>query len=65
MFDEMESNRRKRMFAGTLVLTGFLLGRYVSPKFYLLDAFVGANMLQSAITGFCPSDKLSEKVGSA
>lgn len=40
--------------AGTLVLAGLLLGYLVSPWWLLLSAFVGVNMFQAAVTGFCP-----------
>lgn len=40
--------------AGTLVLSGLTLGYFLSPWWLLLSAFVGVNMFQSAVTGFCP-----------
>jgi hypothetical protein len=42
--------------AGTVTLTGLLLGFFVSPWGYLLTAFAGLNVLQSAFTGFCPPE---------
>jgi hypothetical protein len=42
-------------FAGFIVLLGLALGHYVSPWWYLLSAFGGANMIQAAFTGFCPA----------
>ncbi len=41
-------------FAGTVILASLALGVWVSPWFFALTAFVGANMLQAAFTGFCP-----------
>ena len=41
-------------FAGFMVLLSLALAWYVSPYFLALTAFVGANLLQSAFTGFCP-----------
>ena len=41
-------------FAGFMVLLSLLLGHFVSPYFYWFTAFVGANLLQSSFTGFCP-----------
>ena len=56
-------------FAGIMVLFSLALGWLVSPYWLLLTAFVGANMLQSAFTGFCPAAivfrKLGLKAGSA
>ena len=45
--------------AGTFILLSLLLGVEASPLFHskywlLFTAFVGANLLQSSITGFCP-----------
>ncbi len=42
-----------RMFAGTMVLLGIGLGTWVNANWYWLTAFVGANLLQSSLTGFC------------
>ncbi len=43
-----------RAIAGTFVLASLALGRWVHPGFYLFTAFVGANLLQSAFSGWCP-----------
>lgn len=45
-----------RIMAGTVTLTGLALGFFVSPWGYLLTAFAGLNVLQSAFTGFCPPE---------
>ena len=50
-------------FAGFMVLLSLALGRYVSPYWLLLNAFVGANMLQAGITGFCPAAMIFKKLG--
>ena len=47
-----------RAFAGCFVLASLALGWWVHPGFFLFTAFVGANLLQSAFTGFCPLEKL-------
>jgi len=52
-------------FSGTMVLTGLALGYFVHPGWYLLSAFVGANLLQSAFTGFCPLAMILKKLGAA
>lgn len=50
----MNSMERKiRAIAGTFVLTSVTLGWFVSPWWFLFTAFVGANLLQSALTGWC------------
>lgn len=50
-------------FAGTMVLISVLLTYFVHPNFVWLTVFVGANMLQSAFTGFCPAAKILSKFG--
>lgn len=50
-------------FAGTMVLAGLVLGLYVNPNGYWLSAFVGANLLQSAFTGFCPLAMILRRLG--
>ncbi len=52
-------------FAGSMVLLSLLLGYFVSPYWLWLAAFVGANMLQSAFTGFCPLAMILRKAGVA
>ena len=49
--------------AGTLILTSLTLAHYVSPSWLWLTAFVGANLLQSAFTGFCPAETVLRKLG--
>ncbi|MDR6757972.1 putative membrane protein [Mycoplana sp. BE70] len=50
-------------FAGFMVLLSVALTVWVSPLFVWLTVFVGANLLQSAFTGFCPAAKLLKKLG--
>lgn len=52
-----------RIMAGSLVLVGVALGRFVSGWWLLLPAFVGACLLQSAITGFCPPSLILSRLG--
>jgi hypothetical protein len=47
-------NHWLRAIAGTFVLLSVSLGWWVHPAWYLLTAFVGLNLLQSAFTGWCP-----------
>jgi hypothetical protein len=49
--------------AGAMVLVSLLLGHYVSPYWFWFTAFVGANLLQSAFTGFCPLALILRKAG--
>ena len=52
-----------RAFAGTFVLASLALGRFVDTRFLWLTAFVGANLLQSSFTRFCPLEKLLRRLG--
>jgi rhodanese-related sulfurtransferase len=45
--------RQVRIAAGSLVLTGAILGRFVHPGFYGLSAFVGAGLVFAGVTDFC------------
>lgn len=45
--------RQVRFAAGLFVLTGILLGAFVSPYLYILSAFVGGGLMFSALTDTC------------
>ena len=59
----MTVNQAVIAFAGFMVLLSLALAWYVSPYFLVLTAFVGANLLQSAFTGFCPAATIFRKLG--
>jgi hypothetical protein len=40
--------------AGSFVLVSLLMSQVHSPYWLFVTAFVGLNMFQAAITGFCP-----------
>jgi len=50
-------------FAGCMVLISLILYLIHSHYWLWLTAFVGANLLQSAFTGFCPLAKLLKLLG--
>ncbi len=52
-----------RIFAGTMVGTGVILGALVHPAWYLLPAFVAVNLIQSAFTRWCPLENMLVKLG--
>jgi len=52
-----------RAIAGVFVLVSLALGRWVHPGFYLFTAFVGANLLQSAFTRWCPAISILRALG--
>ena len=49
--------------AGSFVLISLFLSWVHSPYWLLFTAFVGANMVQSSFTGFCPMAKVLKKIG--
>ena len=49
--------------AGLMVLASIALGVWVSIYWLWLGVFVGANMFQASITGFCPLAKFLTKMG--
>jgi hypothetical protein len=49
--------------AGTFILLSVLLAVYVNINWLWFTAFVGANLLQSAFTGFCPMATILKKLG--
>jgi len=54
----LELMRQVQIAAGSLVLTGVLLGFLVNPAFYLLSGFVGAGLTLAGVTGFCGMARL-------
>ena len=59
----MKTENAVRIFAGTVILTSVILTHWASPWWLLLTTFVGINLIQSAITGFCPAEILFRKMG--
>ena len=50
-------------FAGIMIMASVALAWLVTPWFLLLTAFVGANLFQTAFTGFCPAAIVLKKFG--
>ena len=61
----MNIDRAVLAFAGTLILLSLALAHFVSPLWLWLTAFVGANLLQASVTGFCPAAIVLRKLGVA
>jgi hypothetical protein len=59
----MTINEALRLIAGTFVLLSLALGYWVHPGWYLLTAFVGLNLFQSAFTKWCPMMWLLGRLG--
>lgn len=58
----MSTERWIRLVAGTLVLLSLALGTWVNRNWYWFTAFVGANLLQSALTRWCLMEDILRKV---
>lgn len=64
----MNTHRMVRMFAGIFILVSLALGvpespLFVSKYFLWFTVFVGANLLQSSFTQFCPLEIMLKKAG--
>ena len=59
----MTTDRAVQAFAGIMILISIALTQFVSPWFWLLTAFIGFNLFQSAFTGFCPAAMVMRKLG--
>lgn len=64
----MTTERLVRLFAGAFVLASLALGAdaspvFVSRHFLWITLFVGANLFQSALTGFCPLEIVLKRLG--
>ncbi len=64
----MNTERLIRIFAGSFVLASLALGvkespLFVNANFLWFTAFVGANLLQSGFTCFCPLEMILKRLG--
>ena len=64
----MKSWQVVRLFAGAMILLSLGLGMAESPWFVsgwwlVLAAFVGGNLLQSAVTRWCPLEIVLRRLG--
>lgn len=59
----MSVDRIVMLFAGFMVLLSLALGHFLSPYWLWLAAFVGANLMQASVTGFCPLALILKKLG--
>jgi hypothetical protein len=59
----MTVDRIVMAFAGSMILLTVILSQLHSVYWLFFTAFVGANLLQSAFTGFCPLAIILKKIG--
>ena len=59
----MSIDRIVMLFAGTVVLVSLVLSQLHHVYWLFLTAFVGANLLQASMTGFCPLASILKLLG--
>jgi len=59
----MTVERALRLIAGFFVLLSVALGVWVNKNWFWFTAFVGANLLQSGFTDWCPMMTILRKLG--
>ncbi len=59
----MTVERGVRMMAGVMVLLSLALAHFFSLYWLWLTAFVGLNLLQSALTNWCPAMNILRAMG--
>ncbi len=59
----MTIDRLVLAFAGAMILISLVLSQVHSVYWLWFTAFVGANLLQSSITGFCPLVQILKPLG--
>jgi hypothetical protein len=59
----MTLDRAVLFFAGVMVLISLVLTTFVSPLFIWFTVFIGVNLIQSAVTGFCPAALVFRALG--
>ena len=52
-----------RLMAGLFVVVTTALGMWMNPAFFWLTLFVGANLLQSGFTNWCPMMAVLRRAG--
>jgi hypothetical protein len=59
----MTVERALRLVAGSFVIASTALGMWVEPAFFWFTLFVGANLVQSSFTNWCPMMTILRKAG--
>ena len=59
----MTVERLLRGIAGSFILVSVLLAHYHSSYWLFFTGFVGLNLLQSALTNWCPMITILKKLG--
>jgi len=59
----MNVEKMVHIVAGSFILASLALAHFVNPNWLWFTAFVGANLLQSGITGWCLMNQILKKMG--
>lgn len=59
----MKLESKIEIVAGTLMLISVALAHWVDERWLLLAVFVGLNLIQSPITGFCATETMLKALG--
>lgn len=59
----MNLDRAVLAFAGVMILLSVALAHFFSPWWLLFTVFIGLNMLQASVTGFCPAAMIFGRLG--
>lgn len=54
----IEINRQVQITAGSIVLTGVILGALVNPLFFAVSGFIGAGLVFAGVSGWCGMAKV-------
>ncbi len=60
---KMSLDRSVLLFAGVMTLLSVMLTTLISPYFVWFTVFIGANLIQSSFTGFCPAASVFRAFG--
>lgn len=58
----MSIDNQIRAFAGVFIMASLLLAQYHNHNWLYFTTFVGLNLFQSSITGFCPLEMILRKI---
>jgi hypothetical protein len=59
----MTVEKMVHVIAGTFILASLALAHFVNPNWLWFTAFVGANLLQSGLTGWCLMNNILKRLG--
>ena len=59
----MSMDKKIRLIAGTFTLISIALGWFVNPLWFLFTAFIGVNLIQSSVTGWCLMEDILRATG--